>query len=100
MTAGPQDGLVAQWWATAVSRVEPGIIELREHPIQDLIGHATFVATIWLLLRGELPVPSRPGSWKQHWWQASTTDRRRPRSPPPEWPPPAVWGSTAPWPPG
>ncbi|MEU9188986.1 citryl-CoA lyase [Streptomyces sp. NPDC048484] len=55
MTTGPQDGLVAQWWATAVSRVEPGIIELREHPVQDLIGHATFVDTIWLMLRGELP---------------------------------------------
>ncbi|MER6562520.1 citryl-CoA lyase [Streptomyces sp. NPDC001027] len=61
MTAGPQDGLVAQWWATAVSRVEPGIIELREHPVQDLIGHATFVETIWLMLRGELPRPEQAG---------------------------------------
>ncbi|WP_329126373.1 citryl-CoA lyase [Streptomyces sp. NBC_01465] len=52
---GPQDGLVAQWWATAVSRVEPGIIELREHPVQDLIGRATFAETIWLMLRGTLP---------------------------------------------
>ncbi|WP_329263556.1 citryl-CoA lyase [Streptomyces sp. NBC_01478] len=59
MTTGPQDGLVAQWWATAVSRIEPGIIELREHPVQDLIGHATFVETIWLLLRGELPRPEQ-----------------------------------------
>ncbi|MBQ0855027.1 citryl-CoA lyase [Streptomyces sp. BH-SS-21] len=62
MTAtGPQDGLVAQWWATAVSRVEPGIVELREHPVQDLIGHATFVETIWLLLRGELPRAEQAG---------------------------------------
>ncbi|MGW2048270.1 citryl-CoA lyase [Streptomyces sp. NPDC001858] len=59
MTAGPQDGLVAQWWATAVSRVEPGVIELREHPVQDLIGHASFVETIWLMLRGELPRPAQ-----------------------------------------
>ncbi|MFH8468471.1 citryl-CoA lyase [Streptomyces sp. NPDC017991] len=59
--AGPQDGLVAQWWATAVSRVEPGIIELREHPVQDLIGHATFVETIWLMLRGELPRTEQAG---------------------------------------
>lgn len=59
MTAGPQDGLVAAWWATAVSRVEPGIIELREHPVQDLIGHVTFVETIWLMLRGELPRPEQ-----------------------------------------
>ncbi|MFE7030077.1 citryl-CoA lyase [Streptomyces sp. NPDC057621] len=62
MTAtGPQDGLVAQWWATAVSRVEPGIVELREHPVQDLIGHATFVETIWLMLRGELPRAEQAG---------------------------------------
>ncbi|MGW6008249.1 citryl-CoA lyase [Streptomyces sp. NPDC055210] len=59
--AGPQDGLVAQWWATAVSRVEPGIVELREHPIQDLIGHTTFVETIWLMLRGELPRAEQAG---------------------------------------
>lgn len=59
MTAGPQDGLVAQWWATAVSRVEPGVIELRERPVQDLIGTTTFVETIWLLLRGRLPRPEQ-----------------------------------------
>ncbi|UPZ33439.1 citryl-CoA lyase [Streptomyces sp. LRE541] len=59
--AGPQDGLVAQWWATAVSRVEPGIIELREHPVQDLIGCTTFVETIWLMLRGELPRAGQAG---------------------------------------
>ncbi|MEV7142068.1 citryl-CoA lyase [Streptomyces tauricus] len=59
--AGPQDGLVAQWWATAVSRVEPGIIELREHPVQDLIGRTTFVGTIWLMLRGELPRAGQAG---------------------------------------
>ncbi|MET9559773.1 citryl-CoA lyase [Streptomyces tauricus] len=59
--AGPQDGLVAQWWATAVSRVEPGIIELREHPVQDLIGRTTFVETIWLMLRGELPRAGQAG---------------------------------------
>ncbi|MHC5257859.1 citryl-CoA lyase [Streptomyces sp. UC4497] len=67
MTAAPPEGQdrqdpdskVAQWWATAVSRIEPGIIELRERPVQELIGHATFVETIWLLLRGELPRPDQ-----------------------------------------
>ncbi|MEU6371648.1 citryl-CoA lyase [Streptomyces sp. NPDC046909] len=57
MTVGEQDGQVARWWATAVSRIEPGVVELREHPIQDLIGTTTFVEMIWLLLRGELPRP-------------------------------------------
>ncbi|MFJ9087957.1 citryl-CoA lyase [Streptomyces sp. NPDC102384] len=64
MTAAPPEGQdpdsqVAQWWATAVSRIEPGIIELRERPVQELIGHTTFVETIWLLLRGELPRPEQ-----------------------------------------
>ncbi|MFJ9174092.1 citryl-CoA lyase [Streptomyces sp. NPDC102360] len=47
----------AQWWATAVSHIEPGSIELRDRPIQELIGEAGFVDVIWLLLRGDLPSP-------------------------------------------
>jgi citrate synthase len=45
----------ADWWATAVSRIAPDVVELRGHPVQDLIGTTGFVATIWLLVRGELP---------------------------------------------
>ncbi|WP_338703234.1 citryl-CoA lyase [Streptomyces sp. Q6] len=45
----------AQWWATAVSHIEPGSIELRDRPIQQLIGEVGFVDIIWLLLRGDLP---------------------------------------------
>ncbi len=48
---------VADWWATGVSRVEPNTIELRGHPIQDLIGSATFADVVWLLLRGDRPTP-------------------------------------------
>jgi citrate synthase len=43
---------VSDWWSTAVSRIEPNVIELRGHPVQDLIGELSFVGTIWLLLRG------------------------------------------------
>ncbi|GAA4729087.1 citryl-CoA lyase [Phytohabitans rumicis] len=50
---------VADWWATAVSRVEPGVIELRGRPIQELIGTASFVSVIWLLLRGQPPTPAQ-----------------------------------------
>jgi citrate synthase len=46
---------VADWWGTAVSRIEPGIIELRGRPVQELIGTTSFTATIWLMLRGDLP---------------------------------------------
>ncbi|WP_308285481.1 citryl-CoA lyase [Actinoplanes hulinensis] len=50
---------VADWWATAVSRVEPNRIELRGRPVQDLIGTAGFTDMIWLMLRGDLPTPGR-----------------------------------------
>ncbi|MFF0771644.1 citryl-CoA lyase [Nonomuraea wenchangensis] len=47
----------ADWWATAVSRVEPDLIELRGEPVQDLIGRIGFAEMIWLMLRGERPGP-------------------------------------------
>lgn len=43
------------WWRTDLTRIEPGDIALRGYPIEQLIGNASFVDTIWLLLRGELP---------------------------------------------
>lgn len=45
----------ADWWGTSVSRVEPDRIELRGHPVQDLIGTVGFAQMVWLMLRGELP---------------------------------------------
>ncbi|BBH70238.1 citryl-CoA lyase [Actinoplanes sp. OR16] len=50
---------VADWWGTAVSRVEPGVIELRGRPVQDLIGATSLPGVIWLMLRGEPPTPGQ-----------------------------------------
>lgn len=50
---------VADWWSTGVSRVEPDVIELRGRPIQEVIGGMSFVAVIWLLLRGQPPTPAQ-----------------------------------------
>jgi citrate synthase len=50
---------VADWWATAVSRIEPGVIELRGRPVQELIGSLSFPSMIWLLVRGDLPTPAQ-----------------------------------------
>ncbi|MDQ1040717.1 citrate synthase [Streptomyces sp. V3I8] len=50
----------ALWWATAVSHIEPGRIELRDRPVQELIGRTSLVDVIWLMLRGTMP--SRPES--------------------------------------
>jgi citrate synthase len=53
------DEETADWWATAVSRIEPNVVELRGHPVQDLIGTTGFGAMIWLMLRGEPPSPEQ-----------------------------------------
>ncbi|WP_081879785.1 citryl-CoA lyase [Nocardia sp. NRRL WC-3656] len=46
---------VADWWATEISDIEPGIIRLRGYAIEDLIDHAGFVDAIWMMVRGDLP---------------------------------------------
>jgi citrate synthase len=48
---------VAQWWASSVSRIEPGVIELRGRPVADLIGTTSVGELILLMLRGDLPDP-------------------------------------------
>ncbi|CUK15647.1 Citrate synthase [Ruegeria denitrificans] len=50
---------VADWWKTAIIDMEPGRIELRGHPIQDLIGHLSFPEMIWLMVRGDKPTPAQ-----------------------------------------
>jgi citrate synthase len=48
---------VADWWATGICRMEPGVVELRGVPVENLIGNVGLVSTLWLLTRGELPDP-------------------------------------------
>ncbi|MEC3919160.1 citryl-CoA lyase [Nocardia sp. CDC160] len=48
---------VTEWWSTAISDIEPGIIRLRGYPIEQLIAKASFAETIWLMVRGEFPRP-------------------------------------------
>lgn len=45
----------ADWWATSITRIEPGVIEHRGTPVQDLIGTTSFAEMIWLMVRGERP---------------------------------------------
>jgi citrate synthase len=51
----PTTSDVAAWWGTAISRMEPNVIELRGHPVQDLIGTTSLTEMIWLMLRGDRP---------------------------------------------
>ncbi len=50
---------VADWWRTAIIDMEPGRIELRGAPIQDLIGALSFAEMIWFMLRGDKPSPEQ-----------------------------------------
>jgi len=53
--ASPTIEDAASWWSTGVSRIEPDTIHYRGYPVQELIGAVSFVDTIWLLVRGDLP---------------------------------------------
>lgn len=49
---------VTDWWSTAISDIEPGVIRFRGYPIEQLIRSRTsFPEMVWLMLRGELPRP-------------------------------------------
>ena len=47
------------WWSTSIIRMEPGRIEIRGYPIEELIGTLRFPEMIWLMLRGEVPQPAQ-----------------------------------------
>lgn len=50
---------VSDWWRTSIIDMEPGRIELRGHPIQDLIGNLSFAEMIWLMVKGDRPTPDQ-----------------------------------------
>jgi citrate synthase len=50
---------VAAWWATSISRIEPGVIELRGRPVQEFIGTTTLAEMIWIMLGGPALTPPR-----------------------------------------
>lgn len=43
------------WWETGIIDMAPGMLRYRGYAIEDLIGHVSFPAMVWLMLRGELP---------------------------------------------
>ncbi|MBL8761836.1 MAG: citryl-CoA lyase [Phycisphaerae bacterium] len=42
-------------WTTGVTRIEPNSVGVRGHDIAGLMGHASFGATVYLILTGKLP---------------------------------------------
>ncbi|MFF0343015.1 citryl-CoA lyase [Kribbella sp. NPDC004875] len=55
--AGTGADTAADWWATGISDIEPGVIRFHGYPIEELIGAVSFPQMIWLMIRGELPTP-------------------------------------------
>ncbi len=45
-------------WPTALTRIEPNVVEVRGYPLDELMGRLSFAEAIYLLLRGEVPSPS------------------------------------------
>jgi citrate synthase len=54
-----EQSAAADWWATAITRIEPGVIELRGEPIAEVIAHRGLPEVIWLLLRSGRPTPGQ-----------------------------------------
>ncbi|SLN43048.1 Citrate synthase [Pseudoruegeria aquimaris] len=50
---------VSDWWRTSIIDMEPGRIDIRGTPIQELIGAISFPGMIWLMLRGDAPTEAQ-----------------------------------------
>ncbi|HSJ60426.1 MAG TPA: citryl-CoA lyase [Jiangellaceae bacterium] len=61
MTGGTdhQHDEVADWWASGIIRIEPGVIEYRGEPIAEVIAGRGLADVIWLLLRSGRPTPAQ-----------------------------------------
>ncbi len=46
---------IRAWWRTSIIDMEPGRIEFRGKPIQDLIGNMSFAQMIWFMVLGKKP---------------------------------------------
>ncbi|WP_171235125.1 citryl-CoA lyase [Ruegeria sp. HKCCA6837] len=46
---------VSDWWTTSIIDMEPGRIDMRGEPIQDLIGNVSFSEMILFMVRGDRP---------------------------------------------
>lgn len=54
-TADEKLKAASDWWSTSIIDIEPGKIQVRGYPIQELIGRLSFPQMVWLMLRGEVP---------------------------------------------
>ena len=59
MTDGDDAQAIRTWWRTSIIDMAPGRIAFRGHPIEDLIGNASFAQMIWLMTRGDMPTAAQ-----------------------------------------
>ncbi len=52
---------IRHWWRTSIIDMEPGKINFRGHPVEELIGNVSFPQMIWLMVRGTLPTDAEAG---------------------------------------
>jgi citrate synthase len=45
-------------WPTALTHIEPNVVDVRGYPVDELMGRLSFAEAIYLLLRGEVPSAS------------------------------------------
>lgn len=50
---------VRDYWTTSILDVKPGEWALWGYPVEQIAGNLSFVQTIWLSLRGEIPSPQQ-----------------------------------------
>jgi citrate synthase len=48
---------VTGWWRTGISDIAPGVIRYHGYPVEQLIGRTSYAGMVWLMLRGEPPMP-------------------------------------------
>lgn len=52
-----RSGDFSNYWETRISQCQPGKILVRGYPVEELIEHLSYIESVWLLVRGELPEP-------------------------------------------
>lgn len=59
MSEPTDDSHVADWWATSITRIAPGVIEYRGVPVGEAIADYGLIELVWLMLRAERPSPEQ-----------------------------------------
>jgi len=54
----------SDYWTTRVSRAEEGRIWVRGYPLEEVVQKLSYVESMWLLVRGDLPTSQQAEVWE------------------------------------